>query len=188
MGNVYDITIAAAGLGGAAPADGFIDNKTSYGYMDTSGDAPDTLANAKAKMRANRRFKNVIMQLHAMTNCYLVSVTKTGGTADTAPTQIVLRVDVEHGDDALKTFDIENAPTTLLTGAAALERCVARALIISETRNSEFYDPTVVAGRDIDGDANAGTARGTVLNIETIGALAANIAAAEAAITVVKVS
>lgn len=186
--NVYDITIAAAGLGGAAPADGFIDNKTSYGYMDTGGDAPDTLANAKAKMRANRRYKNLIMQIQAMTNCYVTTVTKTGGTADAAPTVITIRVEVEHGDEALKTYNIETAPTVLLTGAAALKRVAARSLLIAETRNIEVYDPTVVPGRMIDGAANAGQARGPVINIETIGALAANITAAEAAITVTKIS
>lgn len=187
MSNIYDVTIAAAGLGGVAPADGFIDPKSSYSYMDTAGDAPNTAALGKAKMRANRRYKGLIMKVHEMCNAYVLQTTAPGATADTAPTSLTVRFEIEQGDQVLKTADEQNAGQWL-TGAAALKRCVARALMREETRNNEYYDPTVVPGRDIDGADNAGIARGPVINIETVGALAASIATAEAAITVTKVS
>jgi hypothetical protein len=185
MGSIYDVTIAA--INNAAPADGFIDPKSSYSYMDTDGDAPNTLANAKAKMRANRRYKTLIMQVQYMMNAYVVSVSAPGATADTPATSLNVRFDIEKGDSSLVTED-ENNAGVMLTGEAALKRLVARSLLVAETRNFEFFDPTVVPGRQIDGSANAGIARGPVINKETVGALAATIAAAEAAVTVTKVS
>lgn len=182
MGPIYDVAITA--LNAAAPADGFIDNKSSYNYMDISGDAPDSLANAKAKFRANRRYRNVVSAVQMMCNAYIVSTTAPGATADSPPTSITIRFQVEHDASVLSTPD-ETSPGTVLTGAAALKRCVARALIReSYIVRGDYYDPTVVAGRDIDGTDNAGRAKGAVIADETVGPLAANIAAAEAAITV----
>jgi hypothetical protein len=184
MGSIYDVTIAA--INNAAPSDGFIDPKTAYAYMDASGDAPDTLANATAKMRANRRYKNLVMKVQTMGNAYVLSTTS-DGTADTPPTSLTVRFQIEKDDTTLTTED-ENDPGTRLTGAAAIKRWVARSMMVEETRNDELFDPTVVPGRDIDGDANAGISRGPVIKKETVGALTATIAEAEAAITVTKIS
>lgn len=182
--SIYDVTIAA--ILAAAPSDGFIDPKTSYSYMDTASDAPNNIANAKAKMRANRRYKQVIWQVQRMCNAYVNSVT-CDATADLPATSITIRFEFEHGDDDLLIED-ENNAGQWLSGALAIKRCVARAMTIAETRNIEYFDPTVVTGRQIDGQANAGIAHGPVINIETIGALTNSLSTAEAAVTVTKIS
>lgn len=185
--SVYDITITAAGLNSSAPADGFIDNKTVYSYMDTDNTAPSSLANAKAKMRANRRYTMLILQLtRMMSSMRVTQVTKTGGGANAPASVITIRIETDR-DDALVTADESNAGQ-FLNGTAALRRCAARALVVTESRNSEIFDPTVVVGRDIDGTDNPGIRRGTVFAVEDIGSLAANLTAAQAAIAVVKIS
>jgi hypothetical protein len=183
MGTIYDVTIAA--INAAAPSDGFIDRKSSYGYMDTDADAPNTVDAAKAKMRANRRYKALIMQVHQMCNAYVLSVVAPGATADTPPTSLTVRFNIEHGDDSLIIEDELN-PGDWLRGEDALKRCTARALLWSETRHNEHFDPTLIP-RVKDGETIPGVARGVVLNIETVGALADNLASAEAAITITKV-
>lgn len=181
MGLIYDVAITA--LAGAAPADGFIDHRSSYYYMDTAQDAPNSLANAKAKFRANRRYKNVLNAVQSLGNLYVLSTTTAGANADTAATSITIRFQVEHSE-VISTPDENNVGTTL-TGAAALKRAVARGMIVSNNNiRGEYYDPTLQAGRDIDGADNAGQPSGVVIRDETVGACAANLAAAEAVITV----
>lgn len=181
MGPIYDVVITT--LAGAAPADGFIDPKSSYQYMDQDGDAPDSLAAAQAKFRANRRFKRLVNEVNGLGNAYLISAVTTGATADTAATSITIRFQIEHSFTP-STPD-ESNPGTTLTGPAAIKRAVARALVLTETNvRCEYYDPTLQVGRDIDGDPNAGQPKGAVIRDETIGACAADLATAEAAITV----
>lgn len=184
--NTYDITITAAGLNSTAPSDGFIDPKSSYEYMSIDGDAPDNLTNALAKMRANRRYKLMALELDGMANFDVKSVTKTGGSADSAPSQIVIRVIFEEPDN-VATAD-ENNPGQFLRGITAIKRTVARGLIATESRNCEVFDPTLVQGRQIDGVASTPRMRGPVIATQAIGPLAASLAAAEAAITVTAIS
>ena len=181
--SIYDVVINGASYTGAAPADGFIDQTTSYAYMAQGSAAPSNLANAKAKMRANRRFVNIQNSMQFMCNAYSTTVTATGAGPNTAASSITIRFTFEHGVSSLSTAD-ENNPGTFLTGAAAIKRCAARAMIRNDVRTMEYYDPTVYTGRLLDGGANPGSPRSAVINSETIGPLAANLAAAEATITV----
>lgn len=181
----YDITITT--LGGAAPADGFIDSKNSYMYIKEAQPAPTTLANAKAKARAYARYKHIVVamaQFSALGG--VISFTPTGGGPNAAHTSVVLRVRLRSAA-GLVTNDELNAGQTL-TGLAAIERIVARCLIQGQNPYTmEVYDPTTFAPRDTDGADTAARPKLSSIIIDQVGALAASIAAAEAAITVVAV-
>lgn len=181
----YDITITT--LGGAAPADGFIDSKNSYMHIKDGGAAPTTLANAKAKARAYARYKHLVVSLAQFASLGgVISFTPTGGGPNAAPTQVVIRVRLRDAA-SLVTNDELNAGQTL-TGLAAIERVVARCCIQGQNPYTmEIYDPTTFAPRDTDGVDTAARPKMSSIIIDSVGALAASIAAAEAAITVVAV-
>jgi hypothetical protein len=186
MQSVYDVILNGASFGTrAAPGDGFIDPKSSYRYMDESATAPTNVEKSLSKARANRRYKNVIMQIHNMTNAYVDTMGASGGDANSPLGALSLRLIIEHGDSSLQTED-ENNPGQHLRGADAIKRCIARAYCISEKRNIESYNPTETTYSQ-NGTSKKGS-YGVASNIADIGPLADNLASAEAAITVTKVS
>lgn len=180
----YDITITT--LGGAAPADGFIDSKKLSQYM-TGSTVPASLASAKAKSRGYARYKhlvNCLCQFSALGG--VISTTTAGATIDTAPGSIVLRVRMGNLE-SMSTQDELNAGQVLV-GLAALERIVARSLIAEHTPYvMELYDVTTMPVRDTDGSDTAAQDRGMTVISDSVGALAASLAAAEAAITIAAV-
>ncbi len=187
MTTIYDITISNSSFtGNTSPNDGFIDPVSSYAYMDGDDDEePTTLANAIAKARANRRFKNVIMRLTSLTtNIFEVDRTLTGGDANTPHSSITFRFQINN-TGALRTPD-ENNVGQWLVGALALKRVVARALLINETYNMEVYDPTDVT--IVSNGADVTIPRGIILSTYEVGPVAANLAAAEGAITVTAIN
>jgi hypothetical protein len=179
----YDITIST--LGGAAPADGFIDSQNTYAYMKANGTPPSSLPNAKAKSRAYARYKHIVFSLSQF--CSLggvIAVTPTGGDVNTAPSAIKLTVRMRE-PAGLVTQDELNAGQTL-TGLPAIKRVVARCCIAAQGNYTmEIYDPSTVNERATDGAATTARPKQSSIIMDTVGALAANIAAAEAAITVV---
>ena len=177
--SIYDINIA--GVTAAAPADGFIDPKTVYAYTNVNAnDKPSSYANSLAKSRANRRAKNVVLGLQFYSGVQIVSVTAAGSpTASTAPTSIVYRISIDDINSV--KVDDENNAGQKLTGTAALERIVARALCKQETVLLDVLDPTTSTAP---GNTTQFARAGTRFNLETVGALYANVAAAEAGITV----
>lgn len=180
----YQITIQASGLGGAAPADGFIDNQNIKDYMAANGTPPASLANAKAKARAYARYKLLVISLCQFSSTAgPSSITATGATIDTAATAFQFTV---HMDDLSKlvTRDEQNAGQTL-TGLAAIKRVVARSLIAAQmSYRFELYDPTLISERQTDGQATTQRPHTTSIIMDNVGALAASITAAETAITV----
>ncbi len=181
--STYDITIA--GVGGAAPADGFIDPKTVYAYANvSSADKPTSYANSLAKSRANRRHKNVVLGVQFFSGLQIVSVTVGGSpSASTAPTNIVYRVTIGNVD-SVAVEDENNAGETL-KGIPAIKRIIARALIKQESILLDVLDPTTATAP---GNNTAFARAGTRFNVETVGALYANLAAAEAGVSVTLVA
>lgn len=185
MKSLYDIVIAGSSFAAnAAPANGFIDPKSIYQYMSEEEDFPASLSVAEAKMRASRRFVNIVAMLNSMGNAYVRDVTCNGSLA-AAPTTITLRVEFEHGDGCLVTDDESNAGARIV-GAAAIRRCVARGMQITESRHMETFDPTDMT--IVSNGANKTIPRGIVSNIAQVGAVANNLSTAEAAITVTKIT
>jgi hypothetical protein len=182
--STYDITVA--GVGGAAPADGFIDPKTVYAYMNAlATDKPSSYVTSLAKSRANRRHKNVIMGIQSNSGMQIVSITATGSPdANTAPSSIVYRVEI--GDinsiSIADDTDITNPP---LKGIPAIKRIIANALQNAQTLMLEVLDPTESVAP---GNTTPFARTGPRFNIETVGALHANRSAAEASVTVALVS
>lgn len=177
--SIYDITIA--GVTALAPADGFIDPKTVYAYTNAADtDKPSTYAKSLEKSRANRRHKNIVLGIQFYSGMHIIRVT-TGGSpsANAAPSNIVYRVAV--GDINSVTVKDENNAGQTLVGIPAVKRIIARALTKVETINLEVLDPTTSTAP---GNTTAYARAGTRFNIETIGALYANVAVADSAVTV----
>jgi hypothetical protein len=181
INSLYTVTITP--LAAASPRDGFIDSQSMSQYIAGGATAPTTLAQGEAKARANMRYTMLCQQLQLNANIYMEEVVGAGGNCTTAPTSFVFIANVERGDSVLTTADELNAGV-FLTGAAALERLVARALIGSRTTNLSVYDGTLTAA-----PGNAGTADRIGARVETvtIGQATTTIQLAEAAITVVKI-
>lgn len=181
MQSIYRVVIA--GVTGAAPSDGFIDNTNVENYRAQGSDVT-TLDQSVSKERANVRFELLRQQIQLEANVYMDEYDAVGGSASAAPTSFAFTAFVERGDDSLFTRDETNngAP---LTGVDALKRWIARSMILSTTLLRELYDPT------------EGTSRGNTTpyvrnslvdqNIET-GALCADLTTATATITVTKLA
>jgi hypothetical protein len=181
----YTVVINATGLGGANPADGFIDNTKCEQYMAASSPTtPTTKANSITKERANSRFEMLRYKLGIMANVYFTNIVATGADANTAATAFNFTAIVERGDAVLVTED-ENTPGTFLNGAAALTRCIARALIATKDDFADYYDPTTVAAP---GNVTLAVRMGIRTERVTVGALAGDLATATTKITVTKIA
>lgn len=185
MSSIYDIVISGASFtGNTTPREGFLDLKSVYTYMANTSTLPTSLATATAKAKANRRYRNLILMIQTMGNAYVRANSVTGGGIDSAPTSITVRIEFEHGDNTLYTADESNAGQWL-TGIAAIKRCAARALTLNEAVHLETFDPTTVAQNK--NGAVVNTPKGITSFIATVGNVAADLTAAEAAITVTKI-
>lgn len=166
----YHVTIDLAGLGGAAPADGFIDNLSPSEYSGF----PTTTALSEAKERANIRWEEIIRQTSRdISPIRVLDTIATGADQDTEASEMSFTL-VYDRPEYVRTEDELN-PGTYLTGIDAVKRWVARALIVDISGNRDFYSPEVVDGI-VQGPM--------ILNIPA-GAIAPDLATAEANITVI---
>lgn len=180
----YDIVITKAE--GAAPADGFIDQNKSQYYIDASADYPGTAALGQAKARANYRYKILLNKLAKLSPYDIVSITSSVATGDAAPNTFTIRVSFARAAADLVTISeaSEPSPGTVLTGALAVERAVSRALTATVTLNLEWYDPTTTAAKGDNAGVTAGRYYGPRFESLVVGAVAANIGAADALVAV----
>jgi hypothetical protein len=135
----YRITIAKSE--GAAPANGFIDNKRVEQYM-AEGSIPTNLAASTAKERANLRYRRMIEQIQLLGNIYVSDIVAADADANTAPTTFVFTATVEHDVAGLRVEDATD-PGTYLTGMDALERQISTALIAGFSQITDTFDPTI---------------------------------------------
>ena len=174
---------------GAAPASGFIDNNlvATYGLAATPT-VPATFSASEDKRRANWRYTFITQFLGIMCNAYTMDFASPGADANTPPTTFGFNLQVERGDAVLYTADELN-PGQFLTGAAAIKRCVARALCQTETHETDVFDPTASVGYGnlISPSVSVPRAASRIENL-TIGALFAGVASAAATITVTKIA
>lgn len=180
----YNVVITSlTGLG--ADGGGFIDSKKVEHYM-VDGSPPATVAAAIDKERANIRYDNLIGKLGLAGNVYISNVIATGANASTAPSSFSFTMESEHGDDCLTTVSAstEPSPGTVLTGAAAIKRVVARALIENRIDFGDYYDPTVKAAFIANGSTVNAVRVGTRIERVVANAVANSITVAEAAISV----
>jgi hypothetical protein len=168
----YEVEITT--LVGATDGDGFIDNKKIEQYMAEDDFAADVAASL-AKERGNSRYEMMIGMLGMMGNLYVTSVTS-DADANTDATTFAFTLVSEHGEDCLAAEG--------LVGAAALKRVIARSLLTNRIESGDYFDPTATASEN-DAGLTTNVARfGTRIEKIDVGSLAANLAAAEAAITV----
>ncbi len=138
----------------AAPGNGFVDNLkiTDYGQDLVTTPAGLTLALSEAKSRGNFRFREIINQISIVCNAYLslqpsstsnpyAPYTISDATYKTEATVFQFWLIIEHGDASLVTADEYNAGQ-FLTGAACLQRCIARAFLLDAFREWDIFDPT----------------------------------------------
>jgi hypothetical protein len=184
LSTLYRVDISAAGMGGAAPADGFIDQVRSEIYLQ-QGTGPTTLVQSLAKRRANVRYRMLRESFDMMANLYTSVLTATGASGTTPATTFSMTLEIERGDSVLSTADELNAGQTL-SGAAAIKRCIARAMIVPTfTKNLDWYDPTQTTTT---GNATIAVRNPFIEGPLTVGQLTTTIQLAEAVITVTKIA
>lgn len=180
----YDVAITTlTGLG--ADGGGFIDAKKVEGYM-ADGTTPSNVAASINKERANVRYESLVGKLGLMANLYVSNVVATGANASTAPSAFSFTLESEHGNECLVTTALVGEPSanTVLTGADAIKRVIARSLVENHVDFGDYYDPTVTPAFI----ANASTVNAVRVGIRiervVANAVANSITVAEAAITV----
>lgn len=149
-------------VAGGTNGDGFIDNQKVENYM-ANGAAMPNASVWTSKVRGNIRYRMIIDSLDLIENCYLTNVAATGANAGVAATSITFWLEAERGDATLFTKDELN-PGQMLTGGAAIQRAVARAMT-----QTKIWPTAFIAGTTISA---------------TAGPLCANIAVANPLITV----
>jgi hypothetical protein len=174
--------VEIAGVAGAAPRDGFIDNRTVERYVGDGGVEPTTFEQTLAKERANVRFDFLQQQMQFEGNVYVSDIVATGASAIAPATVFAFTATAERGDSALFTRDELNDDASL-DGAAGLKRRIARALIQSRITNGDIWDPTKLP---TPGNATPAARYGVRIQQIEIGPLADNLTAAEALVTLTK--
>jgi len=190
LSTFYRVSIAAiAGTGDAA---GFIDPTTVQTYMANNGVAPtvppSTLTTSTDKVRANVRYKDVVENLQLVANMYVSNIVVTGGTVDSAPSNVAFTLEVERGDSVLTTRDEANTAVEI-TGANAIVRCVARGLCESRINKLDaVYDPTLSTAAQNGSISNAAARVGLRLMNFNVAALANSVTTASASVTVTRLA
>ncbi len=155
----------------AAPRDGFIEPSSSV------VDYPTSLAAGIAKARGWRRYKLMMLFLADLGNVVEVSRTISGGDEDNYPTELEFVFEISNPI----TVDEENPPVKLF-GEDAVQRAIARAMVIDEFYNVEYYDPTELT--IVNNGNDVLIPRGLRLERIEIGKIANDLGAAANAITV----
>lgn len=179
----YTVTITN-GATTTAPSDGFVDNLLiqNYGLDFETTPAGLTLTLCEAKRRGNLRYRNIIDQIGLVTNGEILPDTITSdATAITEASAFSFIVVIGNGDASLITRDELHAGV-LLTGAACLQRCVARALIATYTWEIDIFDPTSSTSTGWMGATQSVPRFGVRVNAAstfTVGPYASNLTAAD---------
>lgn len=164
----YNISIATNAL---VTGSGGIDNREPETF---GGTWATTKVLSIDKERANMRWEHILELLATDISPVAVSdIEMTGGSASTETTVVALTVGYDR-NDYVNTEDEDN-PGTFLSGTNAIQRYIARALIRDIFSNRDIYNPDVVGLND----------QGVMIEEVTAVKIAANIAAAEAQITVI---
>lgn len=168
----YRVEIDASGLGGAAPADGFVDHTKPEEYSAF----PTNNTLSLQKERANMRWEEVVRQVsEKISPVYVLEIEATGADQDNPATLFSVTFGYDR-EEYIFTEDEDN-PGTTLSAVDAVKRWVARALIVDLVENRYIYYPDVVNGNP----------QGAMIENVTADAIAADLATAEANITVIEV-
>lgn len=173
----------------AAPADGFVDDLNPEGYAvptadptanpRSTGSYPSTKILSLAKERGNMRWAEILIQCSSTiqpTNQLYVDAI--GADQDTEATSMnfVLKYD---RPEYVATEDELN-PGTILVGVDAVKRFIARALVTDLISNRDVYNPDIVV------TATGSQVQGPIIETVSANKVFANIATAEASITVIE--
>ena len=179
----YRVEIAQ--ITGSGDAAGFVDPTRVENYI-AAGATAGTYAQHTDKERGNYRYKAILQAVQAMGNLYVSDIELTGGSPAAAPTKVAFTLTAERGDGMLITADENNAGQEL-TGAAAIERCIARALIQGrQNLMCDIFDSTTTTAPKNGATSTTAVRTGPRVTTINIAALANNLTTAEAAITVTK--
>lgn len=132
---------------GETPRNGFVDNNTSRMYIDVNNDVeenwPETVELALAKSRAYLRWMNILDRITTTISPIDVRVVTNDATANTEATNFQFVMVTDRINSIV--IEDEKNPGTFLTGADALGRFTAMALVDSFTKNTDVLIPTNVA-------------------------------------------
>jgi len=193
--NFYRVTILSSGLSTVTPGNGFIEllrawENPNYNALPSKApngpipgtDIPSSVLNGTSKARGNYRWHQIRKNLSlACSPSYFGDQTDqlgTPGTIDNPPTRIDFTVGYDRVG-SLQVYDDLN-PGAILVGAAAVKRSIA--IVLANTYNVvwDVLDPTF--------DVNSHRIQGARAVALTVGALANNLTAAEAVITVTQIT
>ncbi len=162
---------------------GFVDNKTLEKYR--TGETPSeasSLDKALEKERGNMRWNEIVQRVSTyIAPVRILDIVADGADANTAPTSVAFTL-VYDREDYVYAHDDVSVPPTIIYGADGIKRLVAIALSSDITSSTIVLDPTLVAGTP------TSSAYGESIRKVTAAKAAADISAAEAAITVTKLA
>jgi hypothetical protein len=188
----YTVTITNS-IAGTTPSDGFVDNTKVEQYLANASLTLETTPSGltydlcKAKRRANVRYGEIVRQLELVQNVMIppLSISAPAGDYKTEPTSFTFQIAAY--DWMWQTKDEENAGA-VLSSTACLKRCIARALIADLFIEIDVVDPTASVALYGGPTSPQSVPRGgpwiNVASAFEVGSYAANIAAAEAVISV----
>mgnify|MGYP001551615492 CR=1 FL=1 len=161
---------------------GAIDPESVELYAQDNGDEFPTTNDASLDIeRSNMRYEALIRGASTtISPLFTPNIVVTGRTVDSPATQIELTL-VYDRPEYLVTED-ENNPGTELTGVNAITRFIARALVVDEVENRQIYFPAPTPESALTVQKN----QPQIIDV-TADALFADLATAEANITVVEI-
>jgi hypothetical protein len=183
----YQISIANTTV--IAPGNGFIDNLRieQYGLNFETTPAGLTYLLSQAKRRGNMRYREIILQLSIVTNCYVPPQSiVSDATAITEATAFAFQIYIERGAGSLVTNDELNAGVQL-TGVDCIVRCIARALALNLPIQTDVLDPTSATSTGVFGATASVPRYGSRINVASsfdVGPYATTLLLAEAQVTV----
>lgn len=173
----YDVTITGA-----------VDPDRDEKLAGTLG-MPTTYNGSKDIARSNMRFHAVIDQLGYWGPVFkITNIVVTGRAQNTAATSISFSLEYYRDRPSYLRIEDSANPGTYLEGADAIKRMIAYAISKDYNQNYSFWDPTVRVTRTNTNTTSQTTPpRGWAYEMVDATKLYANIAAAEAAITVTQI-
>jgi hypothetical protein len=182
MQTIYNVSVNPYSVGTSDQTKlGFIDITTVPQYYALAAEpAGFNINKSMAKYQGNLRWKYILQALALMANPYVSNVVATGAAVDTDATNFSFDVYFER-DSAVTTVD---GSGNILTGIAAVQYVVASALVTAQTHVTEYYDPSVISSVQNGVTIGPFDYDDQRVGPITVGALAANAAAALSNITV----
>lgn len=129
-------------IDGAAPSDGFVDDKDPLDWGSTDKGFPTTLASSLAKTRASLRWREIIQRLQENATPKIFRIDANGATPDTPATTFDFTLMYER-EAYVYAYnpDATGEDDKIIYGMDAIKIQIAKALMMNRDINTTIYDP-----------------------------------------------